>query len=250
MPFSESVKLEVRRRAQLKCCICRDIGVEIHHIIPQANGGEDTVENAAPLCPSCHEKYGDNPKKRKFIREAREVWYEYCGFQTAQQDLPKLLERVASKDDIQALRDEVQNLSLSLISSKLIHGHSSGFQELPLERYIHHLYEKDYQDKYDGYNLLFDSRLWYESGDDTYELLNARKKFLERFGEETARRICLKVQSELNVDLSEFTEEDLTKVIHRVHLEVIVILWHKKFGNKDICLVCGIDEGNFYWKKV
>mgnify|MGYP003132111908 CR=1 len=28
--------------------------LEIHHILPLANKGEDTLENAAALCPSCH----------------------------------------------------------------------------------------------------------------------------------------------------------------------------------------------------
>jgi hypothetical protein len=36
----------------------------------------DELENAAPLCPSCHETYGANPTKRKFLREARDLWYE------------------------------------------------------------------------------------------------------------------------------------------------------------------------------
>jgi len=52
--------------------------VEVHHIIPESEGGSDTEENAAPLCPSCHETYGANPQKRKFIREARDIWYEIC----------------------------------------------------------------------------------------------------------------------------------------------------------------------------
>ena len=38
----------------------------------------DTEDNAAPLCPSCHETFGANPTKRKFIREARDFWYEFC----------------------------------------------------------------------------------------------------------------------------------------------------------------------------
>ncbi len=30
--------------------------LEIHHIIPLANGGEDTIENTIALCPNCHRK--------------------------------------------------------------------------------------------------------------------------------------------------------------------------------------------------
>jgi hypothetical protein len=78
MAFSEAVKASVRRKSHLQCCLCKSLGVEIHHIIPQAEGGPETEDNAAPLCPTCHEIYGANPIKRKFITEARDFWYEIC----------------------------------------------------------------------------------------------------------------------------------------------------------------------------
>lgn len=78
MPFSEAIKLTVKRKAHFACCLCRNVGIELHHIIPQSDGGPDTEDNAAPLCPSCHEAYGANPTKRKFIREARDFWYDVC----------------------------------------------------------------------------------------------------------------------------------------------------------------------------
>lgn len=76
MAFSESLKLEVKKRSAFRCCRCNAIGVEIHHIVPQKDGGPDTIENAAPLCPRCHEDFGDNPSKRKAITEMRDWWYE------------------------------------------------------------------------------------------------------------------------------------------------------------------------------
>jgi 5-methylcytosine-specific restriction endonuclease McrA len=76
MSFSEAVKTDVKRRTHFQCCLCRSLGVEVHHIVPQSGDGPDVEENAAPLCPSCHEIYGANPEKRKVIREARELWYE------------------------------------------------------------------------------------------------------------------------------------------------------------------------------
>ncbi len=78
MPFSEDIKLAVKRKSHFKCCLCHALGVEIHHIVPQSEGGQDTADNAAPLCPSCHETYGGNSRKQKFIREARDFWYEHC----------------------------------------------------------------------------------------------------------------------------------------------------------------------------
>ena len=76
MAFREKIKLQVKRKAGFQCCRCHDIGVEVHHIIPQKDGGSDDIENAASLCPSCHEKFGDNPHKRKEIKEMRDWWYE------------------------------------------------------------------------------------------------------------------------------------------------------------------------------
>ena len=78
MAFPEALKARIRQRAHLACCLCKSMGVEVHHIIPGDENGPDTEDNAAPLCPSCHEIYGANPQKRKLIREARDLWYEIC----------------------------------------------------------------------------------------------------------------------------------------------------------------------------
>ena len=78
MPFPESLKKEIRKRANHRCCMCYTRGVDIHHIVPQVEGGDDTEDNAAPLCPNCHSTYGANPQKRKIIREMRDHWYKRC----------------------------------------------------------------------------------------------------------------------------------------------------------------------------
>ena len=78
MPFDEALKLRVKRRAHFQCCLCKAFGVQVYHIEPEALGGTDSEDNAAPLCPSCHDIYGANPVKRKAIREARDFWYEIC----------------------------------------------------------------------------------------------------------------------------------------------------------------------------
>jgi hypothetical protein len=80
MPFSEATKLTVKKKADFTCCWCNDRQnkVEVHHIIPQADDGTDDIDNAAPLCGSCHDLYGGNPDLRKEIRSRREQWYEIC----------------------------------------------------------------------------------------------------------------------------------------------------------------------------
>jgi 5-methylcytosine-specific restriction endonuclease McrA len=76
MAFSETLKLAVKKRAAFRCCRCQHIGIEVHHIFPESAGGPDTDNNAAPLCPSCHAEFGDNPLKRKEIKQMRDHWYD------------------------------------------------------------------------------------------------------------------------------------------------------------------------------
>lgn len=78
MGFSEHIKKKVRAKSNFTCCMCRDTRrqIEIHHIIPQAEGGKDDIENAAPLCGGCHADYGNNPDLRKQIRERRDKLYK------------------------------------------------------------------------------------------------------------------------------------------------------------------------------
>jgi len=79
MPFPEPIKLEVKRKAHYRCVICKSFSpLHVHHIIPTQIGGSDTIDNAVPLCPNCHDMYGDNPQKRKWIKQRRDFWYDYC----------------------------------------------------------------------------------------------------------------------------------------------------------------------------
>jgi hypothetical protein len=112
MPFSESLKAQVRKKAHLACCLCKSLGVEVHHIIPESEDGPDTEENAVPLCPSCHETYGANPQKRKFIREARDLWYEICENKLAPgkerlDEIKQLLQNTVSYEDFQGFKEEL-----------------------------------------------------------------------------------------------------------------------------------------------
>ena len=76
MGFSEPTRKEVKEKAAFRCCRCQKIGVEVHHIIPEKYGGTDDIENAAPLCPNCHDDFGPNPEKRKAITEMTDWWYK------------------------------------------------------------------------------------------------------------------------------------------------------------------------------
>jgi len=113
MAFSEATKLAVKRKAHLSCCLCKALGVEVHHIVPQAQQGDDTEDNAAPLCPSCHETYGANPEKRKFIREARDLWYEICAKRYTSD--PDRLSEVLEKLETAATKADLEEATAKLI---------------------------------------------------------------------------------------------------------------------------------------
>ena len=95
MDFPESVKLAAKTRAHYCCAICRrSVFLHVHHITPQEEGGPANLDNAAPLCVECHDLYGMDAGKRKWVREARDFWWEYCATQESHPDTIALRERI------------------------------------------------------------------------------------------------------------------------------------------------------------
>jgi len=126
MAFDEPLKLRVKRRAHFQCCVCKAFGVQVHHIEPEGLGGLDSEDNAAPLCPSCHDIYGANPIKRKAIREARDFWYEICERRYKSEDtnaieqINERLQNVATKADVSdALQQAVAVVQAYISSSNV-----------------------------------------------------------------------------------------------------------------------------------
>jgi len=64
MPFTQKIKDEAKWGSAYRCCVCHDVFVEVHHILPEADGGPSTIENAAPLCAKHHDLFGGNPGVR------------------------------------------------------------------------------------------------------------------------------------------------------------------------------------------
>jgi hypothetical protein len=119
MPFSEALKLEVKRKSAFQCCRCREIGIDIHHIIPQAQGGSDDIDNAAPLCQNCHDRFGANPEKRKEIRQMRDWWYEVVQerYHESRSQFEKLNETILKIQDAQERgQSEISQLRTELIA--------------------------------------------------------------------------------------------------------------------------------------
>jgi len=128
MAFSEKIKIEVKEKAAFRCCRClNNIGIDVHHIIPEKNGGTNDFENAAPLCQNCHDQFGDNPSKRKEIRQMRDWWYKIIEKKYSKQDLNQFnevnlkLEHIQDgqydqQKDIQELKEMLKNISDEMIN--------------------------------------------------------------------------------------------------------------------------------------
>lgn len=126
MPFSEKIKKEVKERAAFRCCRCQNVGIQVHHIIPEEHGGESTIENAAPLCASCHVAFGDNPKKRKETTEMRDWWYtqvesRFFSFNPSIEMLEQINTKVeqiqANQADVTELKGMLKSVSDEMINS-------------------------------------------------------------------------------------------------------------------------------------
>ena len=87
MPFSEDIKIKALVSCGRKCCVCHKFcgnNMEIHHIKAKADGGEDSFENAIPLCFDCHAEVRQydsrHPKGIKFSEKElvlhRDNWYK------------------------------------------------------------------------------------------------------------------------------------------------------------------------------
>jgi len=108
MDFTEQIKREVKEKAAFRCCRCQQIGIQVHHIIPQENDGPSDIDNAAPLCPSCHDFFGSNPSKRKEITQMRNWWYEQVKRQFPDN------RQLSGLEDINTKLDKLQQNHISL----------------------------------------------------------------------------------------------------------------------------------------
>lgn len=231
MAFSEVVTREIRRRAHFQCCLCKALGIEIHHIVPQAEGGPDTTDNAAPLCPSCHETYGANPTKRKFIREARDLWYEICDKRYAPEtsllhEVHAVVSNTASKEDVSLLRAEIsqalsafkpmttgQTLSIPLMKTA---GKSS--QNLTIRDLIV-LVSGTSSNRPDGQvELLCMKEFWPVKGG----FRSIYNEFRQLFGDRLLRFLASRALDSLQVEPSEgLTEDEIAEALHMMSIEAV-----------------------------
>ena len=87
MSFSKKIADEVLVKSGRRCSICNKFcgtKIELHHIKPKYQGGEDIFDNCIPLCFNCHADVGsynsNHPKGKKYsekeLKMHREKLYE------------------------------------------------------------------------------------------------------------------------------------------------------------------------------
>lgn len=55
MPFPQKDVDKFLAEVGRRCCVCNRLhNVQLHHIVPSAQGGTDEIDNAIALCPNCH----------------------------------------------------------------------------------------------------------------------------------------------------------------------------------------------------
>ena len=140
MPFSQAVKAKAVEAAAAHCCVCQrfDAGhVEVHHIIPQANGGSDDFENAIALCFDCHTWAGHynsrHPKgfrySPEFLRSARNGWYARVAagpIAVATDNVAVHVRYLISRDHDVSTRLLAGDLSVAPIKDSLLAGNEFG----------------------------------------------------------------------------------------------------------------------------
>lgn len=86
MPFTSVIKQQVMMASARHCCVChryKGINIEAHHIVPEADGGFNSFENAIALCFDCHSAAGhynvNHPRGTRFspqeLYRSRDLWY-------------------------------------------------------------------------------------------------------------------------------------------------------------------------------
>ncbi len=234
MAFSEKVKFEVKKLSHQSCCICKKIGIEIHHIVPQAENGPDTIENAAPLCPSCHEIYGQNPTKRKFIRESRDIWYEICAkrFSSETSQIPEILSKL----------DNIENLLQPYKKDE-------GISYLSLGELVDTIrkYSLTWREEKNGTFELAYALAFKTYGDNTnwnQEFNQVRDSFTKNFGAIPTEWLLKYTIEQLKIDWHSrpFTEEELSEFLGVLLVNMHLISMYDQIDEKGRRVLAYIDE--------
>jgi len=250
MGFNERIKKEVRKLSHFSCCLCKNIGAEIHHIIPQEDGGADDLDNAAPLCPTCHELYGGNPRKRKIVREARDQWYKICEkrFAPSTDRLSELAQKI---DDLEKnLKKTSHDIIKKLTKEEFAPSGKSKINKLPLSKVIerilcfNHILKTPNSESINiTHELLFCTEGDPNSKNDQ-EYNQVRREFIEKFGSLVVYNFCAYLVYHAKIDwVKGVPEPELQKLLSASFVFMVMLLHHEDLDN-DLKLEIGFTKKN------
>ena len=89
MPFPREVRNLALVKSHRRCCVCHEFGgrsVNVHHIVQEADGGPNALENSICLCLRCHAEAGHfNPRhslgtkySQAELKAHRDQWWKHC----------------------------------------------------------------------------------------------------------------------------------------------------------------------------
>lgn len=125
MAFPRDEISKLLAQCHRRCCICHrfcGVKMEIDHIVPKEQSGEDNCDNAIPVCFECHAEihsYNDkHPRGRKFtpdeLRTHRTQWLKICA------EHPEVLIAPTRNADVGPLQALIDELAFnSIIASRL-----------------------------------------------------------------------------------------------------------------------------------
>jgi hypothetical protein len=110
VPFSSALRIGALVKSRRKCCVCGQFAgrdAEVHHIVQEADGGPNTINNAIVLCSRCHGEAGHynprHPRGTKYspaeLRRHRDAWWRYCET-LAREDLPPGAEPITAAAEV------------------------------------------------------------------------------------------------------------------------------------------------------
>jgi hypothetical protein len=110
--FRESDKTKMLLWCDRHCCLCDKscgIDIEFAHIHDKATGGENTLDNAIPVCYDCHSKIGhyrkEHPKGNKFNKNELKTRREQIFEKYTRHLIPPLIHKISQASDLQQYRD-------------------------------------------------------------------------------------------------------------------------------------------------
>ncbi len=114
---------ELLKKCHRRCCICHrfcGVKIETDHIVPRAEGGPDTINNAIPVCFECHAEihsYNDkHPRGRKFhpdeLRGHKEQWLQIC------KNRPEIFKDAARDAEVGSLQALIDELEFNIVVAK------------------------------------------------------------------------------------------------------------------------------------